>query len=65
MLFQAGAAENRWAMMRRFYRFPESTIERFYAGSLTGGDKLRLLTGKPPVPVAGAISALMNYGIRG
>ena len=59
MLFLAGDSGNRWAVMRRFYRLREDLIARFYAGHLTTGDKLRLLAGKPPVPVGAALKALV------
>ena len=59
MLFLAGDPGNRWAVMRRFYRLREDLIARFYAGQLSTRDKLRLLAGKPPVPVGAAIRALV------
>jgi lycopene beta-cyclase len=58
MLFLAGRPEDRWQVMRRFYGLSEPLIERFYAARLTTGDKLRLLTGKPPVPFGSAIAAV-------
>ncbi|MDX7953773.1 lycopene beta-cyclase CrtY [Lichenihabitans sp. Uapishka_5] len=61
MLFQAGRPDERWTMMRRFYRFPEALITRFYAGDLAATDKIRLLSGKPPVPVLPALRALMDH----
>ena len=61
MLFQAGEPAERWTMMRRFYRFPEPLITRFYAGELRAADKVRLLSGKPPVPVFRALRALMDH----
>lgn len=57
MLFLAGDADNRWRVMQRFYHLPAPLIARFYAGRLTLGDKARLLSGKPPVPVGQALSA--------
>jgi lycopene beta-cyclase len=32
-------------------------IRRFYAGRTTAADKLRILSGKPPVPVLEAMKA--------
>ena len=58
MLFRAGAAEERYRIFDRFYRLDERLIERFYAAHSTLGDKARLLAGKPPVPVVGAIRAI-------
>ena len=57
MLFLAGPPAQRWRVMQRFYRLPERLIERFYAGRLTALDKLRIVTGKPPVPMASALRA--------
>ncbi|UAW98737.1 lycopene beta-cyclase CrtY [Halopseudomonas nanhaiensis] len=57
MLFLAGRPDQRWRVMQRFYRLPERLIERFYAGRLTALDKLRIVTGKPPVPMAEALRA--------
>ncbi|SDT27102.1 lycopene beta-cyclase [Halopseudomonas xinjiangensis] len=57
MLFLAGRPEQRWRVMQRFYRLPEKLIERFYAGRLTALDKLRIVTGKPPVPMTEALRA--------
>ncbi|RZA31324.1 MAG: lycopene cyclase [Lysobacteraceae bacterium] len=57
MLFLAGRPDGRWRVMQRFYRLPAPLIARFYAGRLRLGDKARLLSGKPPVPVAQALAA--------
>lgn len=62
MLFGAGEPENRFRMLERFYRLPEPLIERFYAGRSTRTDMARLLAGKPPVPVAGALASLAGGG---
>ncbi len=61
MLFLAGRPENRWQVMQRFYGLSESLIGRFYAGDTTALDKLRVLTGKPPVPMGQAVSAALRY----
>ena len=58
MLFRAGAADERYRIFERFYRLDERLVERFYAARSTLGDKARLLAGKPPVPVMGAIRAI-------
>ena len=46
--------------MQRFYHLPAPLIARFYAGRLHLGDKARLLSGKPPVPVRQALSAALK-----
>ena len=62
MLFEAAEPEERYRVFERFYRLPEPLIERFYAARSTRMDKLRILTGKPPVPVSRAIKALLGKG---
>lgn len=57
MLFLAGKPSDRWKVMQRFYGLQEGLISRFYAGRLTPLDKLRIVSGKPPVPVGQAIKA--------
>ncbi|ENA36625.1 MULTISPECIES: lycopene beta-cyclase CrtY [Pseudomonas] len=59
MLFLAGKPEHRYRVMRRFYGLPEPLIQRFYAGQLKPSDKLRILTGKPPVPLREALTAAL------
>jgi lycopene beta-cyclase len=58
MLFLAGRPEDRYKVMRRFYGLPEPLIRRFYAGRTTAADKVRILSGKPPVPILEAFKAL-------
>jgi lycopene beta-cyclase len=62
MLFQAAAPDERWRVFARFYRLPEPLIDRFYAGRSTTRDKLRVVTGKPPVPFWRGVSALLGKG---
>lgn len=60
MLFRAGEADERYRIFDRFYRLDERLVERFYAAHSSLGDKARLLAGKPPVPVTGAIRAILG-----
>jgi len=62
MLFSAAAPEDRWPILERFYRLPEPLIERFYASQGSAADKLRIIAGKPPVPVLSALAALPGRG---
>ena len=62
MLFGAAEPDRRYRMLERFYRLPEPLIERFYAGRSTHADRLRVLAGKPPVPIAAAIASLAGGG---
>ena len=58
MLFGAAQPEERYRVFERFYRLPDALIERFYAARSSGPDRARILCGKPPVPLAGALAAL-------
>jgi lycopene beta-cyclase len=58
MLFLAAEPERRVRVLERFYTLPAPLIERFYAGCPSVGDRLRILTGRPPVPLSRAIRCL-------
>ena len=58
MLFRAAKPQERYMVLQRFYGLGEGLIERFYAGDLTWRDKVRILIGKPPVPVFKALQNL-------
>jgi lycopene beta-cyclase len=58
MLFRAAAPAERHRIFAHFYRLSEDCIARFYAGEPTLGDKLRILSGKPPVAIGAALKAL-------
>ena len=60
MLFLAGPAAQRWQIMQRFYTLDDRLIARFYAGRPTLTDRIRILTGKPPVPVGEAVLAVLK-----
>lgn len=58
MLFLAAEPDRRHLVLERFYKLPTPLIERFYAGRTTMTDILRILTGKPPVPIYRALACL-------
>ena len=60
MLFRAAHPHERRAIMEKFYRLPAALIGRFYAGETTWFDRLRILTGKPPIPIPRALGALLR-----
>ena len=64
MLFGAGRPDLRYRVLERFYGMPEPLIRRFYRGRLTWADRGRLLAGKPPVPVVGAMRVLTESGFK-
>lgn len=62
MLFHAADAPDRYRVLERFYRLPAALIGRFYAGETTLGDRMRILIGRPPVPLSRAIGAIIRSG---
>ena len=62
MMFGAARPQKRYKVFEHTYRLDEDLIERFYAARPTAGDKARLLSGKPPVPIAAAMRALASSG---
>jgi lycopene beta-cyclase len=62
MLFRAARPAERYRVLERFYGLPEPLIARFYAAQLTRWDKLRILSGKPPVPLAAALRCIRERG---
>ena len=64
MLFRAAEPGERYRIFQRFYRLSPGLIARFYAGASTAKDKLRILSGKPPVPVGKAVAALAKLDWR-
>ena len=65
MLFRAAEPELRYRIFERFYGLSGGLIRRFYAGRLKWLDKVRVLVGKPPVPVHRALRCLTeNCGRR-
>ena len=60
MMFEVAEPENRYRVLQRFYTLPWRLIERFYASRLSLRDQLRILVGKPPIPMAPALMAFLN-----
>jgi lycopene beta-cyclase len=60
MLFRAAEPERRYRVLEHFYRLPPALISRFYAAKLSRLDKVRILSGRPPVPLVRALSALFR-----
>ena len=58
MLFRAAEPEQRYRVLQRFYRLDPALVQRFYAAESTRGDQLRILSGRPPVPVHRAVRAI-------
>jgi lycopene beta-cyclase len=60
MMFEVAEPANRYRVLQRFYRLPWGLIERFYASRLSLRDQLRILVGKPPIPMAPALWSFLN-----
>jgi lycopene beta-cyclase len=60
MLFLAGRPEARHEVLAHFYRLPDRLVGRFYGERLSWADKLRIVSGKPPVPMHTAIRAVLG-----
>lgn len=60
LLFRAARPDQRYRVLERFYRLPEPLVARFYADRLTAGDRVRLLAGRPPVPLARAARVVLG-----
>jgi lycopene beta-cyclase len=64
MLFHAADPELRYRVFERFYGLSESLIRRFYAGRLKWSDKIRLVVGRPPVPIHRALGCMVERAQR-
>lgn len=62
MLFDGAVPDQRYLIFERFYRLPEPLIQRLYSGRSTFRDKLRILSGKPPIPIHAGVRALLGKG---
>ncbi|PXW73832.1 lycopene beta-cyclase [Blastomonas natatoria] len=60
MLFKAAGPDERYRVLERFYTLPDGLIARFYAGKSTLLDKMRVLAGRPPMPIWRAIRGLFS-----
>lgn len=62
MLFHAAEPKDRVKVFQRFYKLRVALIERFYAAQSRQLDKVRILSGKPPVSIPKALSAIFGRG---
>ncbi|RFC63097.1 lycopene cyclase [Fulvimarina endophytica] len=64
-LYLAGDPLKRYVILQHFYRLPEPVVSRFYAAKLAASDKVRILTGKPPVGVISALKVISPNSVEG
>ncbi len=60
MLFRAAHPHERRTILSHFYRLDDALVARFYAGQSSWRDKVRILTGKPPIPIPRAIRGILK-----
>lgn len=63
MLFLGAEPRERYTILQRFYTLPQGLIERFYAGQLKPVDKVRILSGKPPIPIRNALRCVSESNV--
>ena len=65
MLFRAAEPDQRYQVLERFYRLSPDLVQRFYAAESTRADQLRILAGRPPVPIGRAFQSLLarRFGV--
>ena len=61
MLFLAAHDDERRHVLQRFYEHNEGLVGRFYAARPELKDWMRILSGKPPIPVLRALGTLVKY----
>ncbi len=61
MLFLAAHNEERRHILERFYLHNDALVGRFYAARTRTVDWLRILSGKPPIPIGRALRTLIRY----
>lgn len=60
MMFLAAEPNERIQIFEHFYSLPEAVIQNFYRGKLSWTDRLRILSGKPPIPVGKALQQTLG-----
>lgn len=60
LLMRAARPDERRGILEHFYRLGPERVARFYAGRFTLGDKVRALTGKPPIPIVRGLKAVWS-----
>jgi lycopene beta-cyclase len=58
LMFRAAEPQERYRVLEHFYGLSEALTRRFYAAELNRWDRVRILSGRPPVPVLSALRVL-------
>ncbi len=59
MIFHASKPHERYKILERLYTLSPELIARFYTGNSNAMDRLRILSGKSPIPISKAVIAMM------
>lgn len=60
LMFLGSRSDRRYRVIERFYKLRPKLVHRFYAGQSTLFDKMRILIGKPPIPVGRAVAITVS-----
>ncbi len=60
LMFSSASARRRYKIYEWIYRLDQPLIERIYAGALGWRDRVKVLIGKPPVPVSRMLAVAMG-----
>lgn len=63
LMFEAARPKERFRVLQHFYKLPDSLVANFYRGTLTMTDRVRILSGKPPVPMGAALKCIWSSGL--
>ena len=63
LMFEAAIPKERYRVLQHFYQLKDSLVENFYRGSLSAVERVRILSGKPPVPMGAALRCLWSSGL--
>jgi lycopene beta-cyclase len=63
-LFYASEPSLRYTVLQHFFEQTQDVIERFYSGRTTWSDRLRILSGRPPVPLERALRSLTERSVQ-
>jgi lycopene beta-cyclase len=64
LMFHASESSLRYLILQNFYAQPLDVIERFNASRSTWSDRMRILTGRPPVPLERALKSLREKSVQ-
>ena len=64
LVFYAAEPPLRYQVLQNFYELPQDLVERFHAGKTTWSDRLRILSGRPSMPLDRALRSLTERSVQ-